>query len=46
MCIVFEDMKLINKKVYHQFKVEGRLKSLKNSISENRINNFNNIFLN
>ena len=46
MCLVFEEMKLINKKAYDEFKVDGRLKSLKNSSSEQRMNNFNNIFLN
>jgi hypothetical protein len=39
-------MKLINKKAYDEFKDDGRLKSLKNSTSEQRLNNFNNIFLN
>ena len=46
MCLVFEEMKLINKKAYDEFKDDGRLKSLKNSTSEQRLNNFNNIFLN
>ena len=46
MQIVFDDMKLITKKAYGEFEVDGRLKSLKNSISEQRVNNFNNIFLN
>lgn len=46
MFLLFEKMKLIKKKDYDRFKVEGRLKSLKNSTSEHRMNNFNNIFLN
>ena len=45
MLLVFKKMNLINKKAYDQFKVDGRLKSLKNSTSEQRMNNFNNIFL-
>jgi len=45
MRIVSEDMKLITKRAYDKFKVDGRLKSLKNSSSESRTNNFNNIFL-
>ena len=46
MQFVFENMKLIKKKDYDSFKVEGRLKSLKNSKKDERINRFNNIFLN
>ena len=45
MLLVFKKMNLINKKAYDQFKVDGRLKSLKNSTSEQRMNNFHNIFL-
>lgn len=45
MCLVFENMKLIKKKDYDRFSVEGRLKSLKNSKTDERINKFNNIFL-
>jgi hypothetical protein len=45
MLLVFKKMNLINKKAYDQFKVDGRLKSLKNSTTEQRMNNFNNIFL-
>ena len=45
MRIVYEEMELISKKAYDKFMVIGRLKSLKNSSSESRLNNFNNIFL-
>ena len=43
--MVYEEMELISKKTYDKFMVIGRLKSLKNSSSESRLNNFNNIFL-
>lgn len=45
MLMVYEEMELISKKTYDKFMVIGRLKSLKNSSSESRLNNFNNIFL-
>lgn len=45
MLMVYEEMELISKKAYDKFMVIGRLKSLKNSSSESRLNNFNNIFL-
>lgn len=45
MKVVYEEMQLISKKNYEEFKVTNRLDSLKNSYHENRENNFNNIFL-
>ncbi|MBF4519478.1 hypothetical protein IRZ71_24300 [Flavobacterium sp. ANB] len=44
MKVIFEDMKLINKKDYDYYLVERKLKSLKKSSNDQRENNFNIIF--
>jgi len=45
MRILFEDMNLINEKEYDRYLQKNKLTSLGKSQSENRVNNYNNIFL-
>lgn len=45
MRILFEDMNLINEKEYDRYLHKNKLTSLGKSQSENRVNNYNNIFL-
>ena len=45
MKVLFKDMKLINEKDYDKYLLKTKLTTLDKSNSEQRLNNYNNIFL-